>query len=113
MSEGTVTFMQADTGRILFRITDRGSHSAAFTAVVEEASGWNDDGSIEFEPYLTCTIKWDSCSHIYFDGDPEEPGYFHMCGVRDFKQHIQLMEFLYATAFRAMDREPQPGEEWT
>jgi hypothetical protein len=112
MSAGTVTYMQSDGGRVLFRITDRGSHSAAFGAVVEEAAGWLDDGTIEYEPYLTCTIKWDSCSHIYFDGDPEERGYFHMCGVRDLKQHVELMKFLYETAFKAMGREPMSGEEW-
>ena len=112
MSKGTVTFMQAEDGRVLYRITDRGSHSAAFSAVVEEVAGWLDDDSIEYAPYLTCTIKFDSCAHIYFEGDPEELGYFYMCGVRDFKQHVELMKFLYETAFKAMGQEPLPGEEW-
>jgi hypothetical protein len=53
------------------------------TAVLDEAKS-----------YLICSIKFDGCSDFLFaDG-----GYLHMCGVRDYKKHIRLIEELHKLA---------------
>ena len=60
------------------------------------------------KPYLEFTIKWDSCSHLYYCND----GYLHFCGVRDYKRNIKLLKMLYELGFEAMGKKPKEGEEW-
>lgn len=91
-----------------------GSHYTKFS--VDEITGYEFDESTndytkihDLDPYLQCTIKWDSCSHFSFgDGD----GYLHICGVGNFLNHVILMRHLYDQAFKLMGQAPQPGEEW-
>ncbi len=104
-----------------FRVTieDPGEYrDVAFTASVDVVTGWTADGVAvaEYEPYLTCTIKWDGCSHFRFgkpwrDGDGRD-GYLHFCGVDDFKNHALLLEALYRIAFREMGREDEDEARW-
>lgn len=67
-----------------------------------------DNSYVDLQEYLTCSIKWDSCSHFWF---PSE-GYIHMCGVDSYIKHCQLLKELYAKAFELMGRKPESGEEW-
>src|ERR1043165_8573732 len=107
-----------------FRVTieDPGEYrDVAFTATVDVVTGWTgaDPGTLdvaEHEPYLHCTIKWDGCAHLHF-GEPEggsgkRDGYFHFCGVDDFKNHALLLEALYRMAFREMGRESEEEAQW-
>lgn len=105
-----------------FRVTidDPGQYrETSFTATVDQVTSWEVSGDepSDHEPYLSCMIKWDSCSHFHFGEprtDPREgrDGYLHLCGVDDFKNHAIILEALYRMAFREMGREPEPGEVW-
>lgn len=114
-----VVMIRAGGDRDMFRATiEDGATDYWFGAVVDEVTTWGEDGSpIEFEPYLHCTIKWDSCSHFRF-GEPasgprgNRDGYLHLCGADDFRRHVELMAELYRLAFERMGREPEPGERW-
>ncbi len=100
--------------RAAFRITFTADQCYGLSATVEEVVGWESDTNepAMFEPYLTCTIKWDSCSHFNFGHGEEKDGYIHMCGAYSFRNHAALMEYLYRLAFEAMGRAPMDGEEW-
>lgn len=97
-----------------FRFTASNIHRAGVNIKVEEITGWGDDGTYDFDPYLTCLIKWDSCCHFYFGETLDETahGYIHMCGVHDLMKHAHVMRELYVWAFQLMGREPSDGEEW-
>ena len=122
MSE-TIEWVENESGRQVFRVTVKGAGETTFTAVVDEVMGWMSDDHLkasdepsDFEPYLTCLIKWDSCSHFNF-GRPTDvagarDGYLHFCGVQDFQLHAMLIRALYDMAFKHMGRDPQPDEVW-
>lgn len=100
-------------GLPIFRITyDDEAYRAVFTARVEEVTSWDTKSkeAVDLEPYIpSLMIKWDSCSHFNFG---TENGYLHLCGVKDFKKHVMLMEWLYKAAFEVMGTPPQPDETW-
>lgn len=106
----TITWVKDSDGRDQFRVAYTGCESFV-RFQVDEVSGWDGDTwePADFERYLSGSVKWDSCSHFNF-GDTD--GYLHLCGVRDFRNHVALMEFLYRLAFEAMGREPEDGEKW-
>jgi hypothetical protein len=101
-------------------IEDPGEYKdTSFNAVVEEITSWEvdkDKTSAESELYLTCYIKWDSCSHFWFGEKEEEGGqngYLHICGAEYYKNHVDLMNYLYYLAFKRMGREPyDEREKW-
>ncbi len=108
-----------------FRVTikDPGEYrDVVFTATIDVVTAWTgaSPGALdvaEHEPYLTCTIKWDSCAHLNFGSSGDSPaagrdGYLHFCGVEDFKNHALLLEALYRMAFTEMGREPEDRERW-
>lgn len=110
----TVEYVEDEVGTEIFRVTHEASGITTPTmwqAVVEQVTGWDPDDalrSVEWEPYASVIIKWDSCSHLTFgDGDQ-----MHLCGVQYFKQHVMLMEWLYRKAFEMMGRDPLPDEVW-
>ena len=93
------------TGTKRFRVTiEKNQFSeSSFTAQVDEVTAWTDGPAVatpvEFRPYLKCFIKWDGCSHLTFEDDQ-----IHLCGVEDFKLHLQLIHSVWAMAFQAMGR---------
>ncbi|OQM82044.1 hypothetical protein [Rhodococcus sp. 66b] len=109
------TFMFDELGYPKFRITSESKPGDLyFTFNADSVVAWEDDKKpVEFEKYLIGTIKWDSCSHLYFGIDSDNDGYVHMCGVGDFQDHIALLKFLYELAFERMGQKPQDGEEWS
>lgn len=58
------------------------------------------------EAYITGTIKWDACSHLYFGTDN---GYMHICGGRNWKNLITALERVFALA-REYFNEPHQKE---
>jgi hypothetical protein len=93
-------------------IEELGSHWVEFS--VREILGYEDGdkakpmfeivGSDPVGVYLRATIKWDGCSHVYFG----EMGYLHICGANAWKNHCQLMEWLYKSACELL---PQLADE--
>jgi hypothetical protein len=75
---------------------------------------FGEDEPFEKELYLSCSIKWDGCSHFWFgeeeDGKPD--GYLHICGLGSYYDHVKLMAYLYEKAFELMEREPLDDEHW-
>jgi len=59
------------------------------------------DVPCDLKLYVTGTIKWDGCSHLWF-GEKEEndkqDGYLHLCGKYWWKNHIDMMNALYELA---------------
>lgn len=118
---GKVDYVNSIHGGTGFRVTieDPGERrDLSFQATVDLVTGWTEiDGPpCEFEPYLSCMIKSDGCSHFWM-GDLEgetgrRDGYFHFCGVDDFKNHALLLEALHRMAFREMGREDRPEAQW-
>lgn len=112
-----VVFIRTGGDMDTFRVTvDPRTMETWFEAAVDVVTAWETDGSpAEFEPYLRCVIKWDSCSHFHF-GKPAEgngrDGYLHLCGVDDLRRHVALIEEVYHLAFERMGREPEPDEHW-
>lgn len=91
----------------------------SFNAEVYSVNGWEADGSktpVDLELYLSCYIKWDSCSHFNFGEENKEgnsDGYLHICGAEYYKQHVDLMNYLYHLAFEQMGIEPyDEAENW-
>jgi hypothetical protein len=112
-----ISFIRTGGDRETFRVTlHERTGESWFEADVDEVISWEMDGTpAEFEPYLSCVIKWDSCSHFHFGGladHGQRDGYLHLCGVQDFRKHVTLLRELYALAFEVMGREPEPDETW-
>lgn len=104
--------------KVRIRIEDPGEYSeTSFNAEVDLVVAWSGDDKydpVEFEDYLSCYIKWDSCSHFYF-GEKDEEGnrdsYLHVCGAQYYRDHIEIMQYLYKLAFEQMGREPYDNSE--
>lgn len=109
------TYVFDERGYPKFWITSEtkpGDHFFSFQA--NRVHGWDDEKRpVDPEKYLHGTIKWDSCSHLYFGTDSDNDGYVDMGGVSDFQDHVALLKFLYGLAFVRMGRKPQDGEEWS
>ena len=69
---------------------------------VYEVTSWDIDTNepIEKDLYLTGTIKWDGCSHIWFgnEKDGNHDGYLHLCGKTFWDMHAKLMTDIYQYA---------------
>ena len=85
-------------GMEIFKVTIEDVTPATFTATVQTVTKWDVDTNepVDFEPYLTCFIKWDGCSYIDF---PEQ---LHLCEEEDYGRHVTLMKALRPMAFRHM-----------
>lgn len=115
-------FLYDESGYKAFRIIVEDTNEykdTSFGAEVFEVTAWEGDSEntpAEEELYLTCYIKWDSCSHFYFGEKGEngnQDGYLHICGAEYFKRHIDLMGYLYKLAFKEMGRDPyDESEAW-
>jgi hypothetical protein len=58
-------------------------------------------------PFLHGTIKWDGCSHNYFDGEGRPgDGYLHGCGRGDMTRLGDLFDRLFDQALEML------GPEW-
>lgn len=61
-----------------------------------EVISWSgeDNAPCDREEYLKAYLKWDGCSHVWFQDD----GYLHICGKRDFEAHVKAINWLYELA---------------
>ena len=90
---------------------------SSFNAKVYEVNGWELDIAntpVELELYLSCYIKWDSCSHLWFgekDDEGIQSGYLHLCGADSFIKHTDLLNYLYYLAFKSMNKEPYDKQD--
>lgn len=111
MSEKIVEYIHDKFDYPLFRVTyENDGKTATFHAVVDAVTGWDEKtkAATEHEPYIkSALIKWDSCSHFQLKDDN-----LHLCGVKDFKDHLSLLKWLYDKAFERMGREPLSDEKW-
>lgn len=119
-------YIQNDNGYPVFEVTvlqfEGGKYSdTSCEYKVKQISAWEADESKkpieeDMEDYLSMTVKWDGCSHLYF-GDEVEDGvynsYHHFCGAEDYKKHVRLLHELYNKAYLYMGRKPyDKSEEW-
>ena len=119
-------YINDEYGYPIFEVTVHGYEDGKYSDVscefnVRQIQSWEADDSKkpieeDIEEYLSLTVKWDGCSHLYF-GDEQEDGtynsYHHFCGAHDFKKHVRLLHFLYNKAYEYMKRKPyDKSEEW-
>jgi len=52
------------------------------------------------EMYLKGYVKWDGCTEL-------EQGCHHWCGPHGYKQHINLLKYIYRRAMELMNRESE------
>lgn len=76
----------------LFEWFDEKGHQE-FTTEIERAKEWC---------YLDGFIKWDGCSQF-------DMGQQHLCGLRGYKKHVELLRYLWRRSFELMNREPEDG----
>lgn len=101
--EGNVLFLKPEYGDFIeFKIKIIEKGEGYVTGAVEQTASWNmDDEPADFEEYLDFTMKFDGCCHINFgevDDDETRDGYMHMCGARCWREHLWIMEWLFAWA---------------
>jgi hypothetical protein len=62
------------------------------------------DYVLDYEFMADVSIKWDNCSHWWFNGmdyteeNDEINGYYHICGGRGYIEFIRGMAFVYELA---------------
>lgn len=63
-------------------------------------------------------VKWDACSHFNFygedykeDAQEEKDSYYHICGVYNYIEHIQTMQFALEVLVREYPRDFQYPKE--
>lgn len=77
---------------------------------VFEVTGWECDEAntpCDTELYMTGTIKWDGCSHVWFgekDENERQHGYLHLCGKGCWERHAELMRAVYALAEKTITK---------
>jgi len=80
---------------------------------VYEVTAWDCDEAntpLEADLYMTGTIKWDGCSHVWFgekDENGKQDGYLHLCGKSYWNRHVEVMNAVYALAEKIIARYDQ------
>ncbi|MCP4128983.1 MAG: hypothetical protein GY753_18280 [Gammaproteobacteria bacterium] len=72
-----------------------------------EVTSWKYNSVHVVGQYLEGSIKWDGCSHIKF----RDEGYIHLCGLHYWKQHNDVMKWLYQTVSGMIGRFDE-DERW-
>lgn len=73
-------------------------------------SSWCDKEIGELDYVSTVYMKWDACSHFWFNGDGYTPGnkdkeinpYYHICGSYGYKDFMRCIAFVYKLASEVM-----------
>jgi len=76
--------------------------------VYEVQSHDDDKRPVDLEMYLTGSIKWDGCSHLWFGNKKDEiyqDGYIHLCGKYFWDLHVKLMKEIWEYAEKNLVRE--------
>lgn len=83
--------------------------------VIESAVSWSyEDGSIGETTYLAkLMIKWDGCSHVYFNGEDYNESeyskndeiypYYHLCGLKDYINFNNGLLFAFKVAAEVLN----------
>lgn len=90
----SIYFDGSDTADFLIEWGKIEDHYIDFT--IHEIISWTADDDknspIDYEKYISGSMKWDGCSHFYF-GDKD--GYIHLCGKNCFDKHINIMSAIW------------------
>ena len=116
LSKSELKDLLCDDGYTYFLIKIKGDTEYRMEFEVYEVTSWECDGKntpSDTELYMTGTIKWDGCSHVWFgekgEGDRQD-GYLHLCGKTYWKRHADLMGALYSLAEKTIERyDPETG----
>ncbi len=66
---------------------------------VHQVVSWDDEGNAYDENFFASIhIKWDGCSHIYFEGEDKVDSYYHLCDASYFIEHMQTLAFIIKVA---------------
>ena len=97
-------------GFLVYEAEEQDEYRSVFVVTEVQGVTESEPPILEQEQYLTCTIKWDACSHFYFGygaegGRDDNDGYLHLCGPRAIAAHCELVATLFLLAFQRMGRE--------
>ncbi|MHA1840449.1 MAG: hypothetical protein ACTSYW_00595 [Candidatus Heimdallarchaeota archaeon] len=103
MNENLPVLLSEDGfAQFLIDITEETEYNIDFK--VFEVNSWEMDKKHtprDTELYVSGTIKWDGCSHLWFGEEKEDgthDGYLHLCGKFYIQKHINMMTALYTLA---------------
>lgn len=86
-----IFFTDNDTANFLIEWGQIEGHFVSF--IIHEVTSWIDDNMpLDYEKYLSGTVKWDGCSHVNFG---ENDGYLHLCGKYYWDQHCLLIQTIW------------------
>lgn len=101
----------APLARFVVTVTEKAEHYVKLDARRVTAWEADSDAVADTEPYLSASVKWDGGSHVEFDSGGDVGGYMHLCGVSAWRDHCQMMEWLFKTAC-AMIPALDESERW-
>lgn len=91
-----------ENGYVAFIAEITGKSETHINVSVYSVTGWDMDKTpCDKELYCKAYLKWDGCCHVWFgeeDENDKQDGYLHLCGVKCWKDHIAMMEWLYKMA---------------
>jgi hypothetical protein len=91
------------TGRIIAIVRQIETWTHSFGGFITLPISWNMDGETSEEEFLvTFSIKWDGCSHFWYEGQDylnnDEDSYYHECGLNDYYKHFVAKLFAFEVA---------------
>lgn len=106
-------FLKKDSDIVAFieENEERSTEAAFFGAAYVVHSMTREGEIINADFHSDFYLKWDSCTHWYFNGedydaDVEESGgsYYHLCGAHWFDLHLVVMAFVWEVARRYLSK---------
>lgn len=92
-------FNLIEDGRVINTIKINELSNISLRGEVYQAVSWDmEDNVCEENFFANIYIKWDGCSHIYFEGEDKIDSYYHLCGGNYFIEHMQTLAFIVKVA---------------
>ena len=91
------------SGRITAIVRQTKTWTHSFGGFITIPNSWNIDNAVGEEEFLlSCGIKWDGCSHFYYEGqdylNDDSDSYYHECGLNDYYNHFVAKLFAFEVA---------------
>lgn len=92
------------TGKIAVVVRQTKDYTHSFGGIITIPTSWSLYDNTYGEEFLAeCSIKWDGCSHFWYNGqdypyDEELYPYYHECGLNDYYNHFVAKLFAFEVA---------------
>ena len=105
------------TGTIIATVRQTETWTHNFGGFISIPNSWSMDNTVYEEDFLlSCSIKWDGCSHFWYKGqdylsDEEIYPYYHECGLNYYYKHFIAKLFAFEVAKHYMKAHVKNIEE--